>query len=116
MAKKIIVELVDDIDGSVIPTGKGEHIEFAVDGVAYEIDLSVKNAKDFRKQLDHYIEHAKKVGRQARRTAPARTSIPAKRDPAQTRAIREWANNNGYNLGGRGRIPAEVEDAFTAAN
>jgi alkylated DNA nucleotide flippase Atl1 len=32
-------------------------------------------------------------------------ATPAKRDREQTRAIREWANHNEYELSGRGRIP-----------
>ena len=38
MAKNLIVELTDDIDGSVIADGTGESIEFCVDGVDYAID------------------------------------------------------------------------------
>ncbi|MBR7513023.1 Lsr2 family protein, partial [Mycobacterium tuberculosis] len=30
--------------------------------------------------------------------------------------IREWARNNGYDVSDRGRIPADVADAYAAAN
>lgn len=36
----------------------------------------------------------------------------AKRDREQTRVIRVWANNNGYELSGRGRIPEHLIEAF----
>ena len=62
MAQKVIVELVDDIDGRPIPEGQGETIEFAIDGIGYSIDLGPKNAKAFRKSLDRYVEHATRTG------------------------------------------------------
>ncbi len=45
MARQIVVEHVDDIDGTPIAEGKGETIGFSVNGIDYEIDLSAKNAK-----------------------------------------------------------------------
>ncbi|GGF92045.1 Lsr2 family protein [Rhodococcoides trifolii] len=118
MAKQVYVELVDDIDGSPIKTGRGETIEFAVDGVEYEIDLGTKNAKEFRKQLGYWSEHATRVGGKSKKTvAPsaAKKSGPA-RDRLQTKAIRDWANQNGFTVSERGRIPGEVEEAYNSAN
>jgi hypothetical protein len=112
MAQKVIVELVDDIDGTLIPDGKGETIEFALDGVGYSIDLGPKNAKAFRKLLDHYVSHATRTG--GRRRSPV-SSVATKRDPKHTRAIREWAQTNGYEVSTRGRIPAEIEQAYAEA-
>ncbi|CPT95387.1 Protein lsr2 precursor [Mycobacteroides abscessus] len=37
-------------------------------------------------------------------------------DREQGAAIREWATKNGCAISSRGRIPAEVIDAFNAAN
>jgi hypothetical protein len=126
VAKKLIVELTDDIDGSVIVDGAGESIEFSVDGVDYAIDLKDKNAKQFRKALGYYIEHATKVGGRKRgghtsavraaAEAEAATTKSSKRDPEQTRAIREWANSNGYQVSARGRIPVAAVEAFDAAH
>ncbi len=39
MAQKVIVELIDDLDGEPIDAG-GETISFAVNGVEYTIDLN----------------------------------------------------------------------------
>ncbi|AWK75261.1 hypothetical protein CBI38_00670 [Rhodococcus oxybenzonivorans] len=72
MARKTVVELDDDLDGTVIEAGEGEHITFSVNGVDYEIDLETKNAREFLKTMDFYIEHATKIGsRRRRRTAKA---------------------------------------------
>lgn len=111
MAKQVYVELVDDIDGSPIKSGKGETIGFAVDGVDYEIDLGTKNAKEFRKQLDYWTGYATKLNGRTKKAA----STTSTRDPLQTKAIREWASQNGYTVSARGRIPADVEEAYNAA-
>lgn len=118
MAKNLIVELTDDIDGSVIADGTGESIEFSVDGVDYTIDLKDKNAEKFRKTLDLYTTHATRIGGRKRRrsagSADAAAPTAAKRGPGQTRAIREWANSNGYEVSDRGRIPGAIIEAFDA--
>lgn len=49
-------------------------------------------------------------------SAVVESAPSTKRDPEQTRAIREWANANGYTVNSRGRIPAEVVEAYDAAN
>lgn len=124
MAKQVTVQLVDDIDGSVISDDdSGESIEFSVSGVEYVIDLKSKNATEFHRKLGYYIEHATRVGGRKRRASPAAApstltaSAPtAKRDPAQTRAIRQWAADTGYEISDRGRIPAEIVEAFEAAH
>lgn len=124
MAKQVIYELVDDIDGTSIDEGQGESIEFSLDGVDYVIDLKNKNANDFRKKIEYYVDYATRVGGRKRKPAaagaPTVTASPAsastKRDPAQTRAIRQWAADNGYDINDRGRIPAEIVEAYEAAN
>jgi len=57
VASKITVELTDDLDGSAADTT----VRFAVDGTAYEIDLSKKNAAKIRRDFGRYIEHARRA-------------------------------------------------------
>ncbi|MBB4856678.1 hypothetical protein HNP40_004101 [Mycobacteroides chelonae] len=112
MAKKVTVHLVDDVDGH---TTADESVEFGIDGTTYEIDLSSKNAEKLRTQLHTWVEHARKVsGRSSSKSTSrkGKTSI----DRAQSIAIREWAGKNGHSVSSRGRISAEVIDAFNAAN
>ena len=117
MAKRLLVELIDDIDDEPILTG-GEHIEFSVNGQNYEIDLGDDNAREFRRKLDYYIAHSDRVG--TRKLAASATASAAEsstvRHPDQTRAIRTWAQAQGFNVSARGRIPAVVEKAFEAAH
>lgn len=123
VAKKVLTQLVDDIDGTVIDDETGESIEFSVNGVDYLVDLKAKNAKEFHRTIGYYIEHATRVGGRKRKTSltPAlslttSTGTAATRDPAQTRAVRQWAADNGYDINDRGRIPASIEEAFAAAH
>lgn len=124
MARQTYVQLVDDIDGSVIDDESGEAIEFSVSGVEYVIDLKAKNAIEFHRKLDYYIEHATRVGGRKRKAAiaapkpaaPTSEATQTKRDPEQTRAIRQWAADEGYEVNDRGRIPASIVEAFEAAH
>lgn len=70
VAKRVTIQLVDDIDGSIIDDKSGETIGFAVNGVEYEIDLKAKNATEFHRKLDYYIEHATRVGGRKRKPSP----------------------------------------------
>lgn len=117
MARRLLTQTIDDLDGNVLEDGEGETIIFGVNGVGYQIDLTDKNAKEFRKKLDYYIKHSRRVGggKEVRKTtATKQSSIP--RDPLQTKHIREWANANGFGLGNRGRIPREVLVAYDTSN
>ncbi|WP_443722053.1 Lsr2 family DNA-binding protein [Rhodococcus ruber] len=44
--------------------------------------------------------------------APCKARGEAPRDPSQTKAIREWAIANGYDVTARGRRSAEAQEAF----
>ncbi|MDH6243671.1 histone-like nucleoid-structuring protein Lsr2 [Mycobacterium sp. OTB74] len=112
MAKKVTVTLVDDFDGE---GAADETVEFALDGVNYEIDLTAKNAAKLRSDLKKWVEASRRVGgrRRGRSTGSARGRASIDRE--QSAAIREWARRNGHNVSSRGRIPAEVIDAFHAA-
>ncbi|WP_433674819.1 histone-like nucleoid-structuring protein Lsr2 [Microbacterium gorillae] len=114
MAKKIIHQLVDDIDGTVLDAGEGESVHFSLDGVAYEIDVTDANAAALRDALSPYISAGRRVGRDAstvRATTPKR--VGRRPDLA---AVRAWANDNGHPVSDRGRVPASVLEAYDAAH
>lgn len=106
MARKVQIILEDDLDGGEATQTK----TFGLDGINYEIDLSDKNADKLAKALDPFIAAARKVGKTASRTKKAAAGGPT---PAE---IRAWAKDNGYEVPERGRIPADVREAFDAAN
>jgi hypothetical protein len=107
MAQKTLIQLVDDIDGTVIEDGAGETVSFALDGKTYEVDLTNENADTFRGLFQDYIAVARRSGRASK----ARTSPKGGASAAE---IREWAKSNGYDVPDRGRIPADVREAFDA--
>ncbi|NYE19634.1 histone-like nucleoid-structuring protein Lsr2 [Microbacterium immunditiarum] len=118
MARRIVHQLVDDLDGTVLEVGSGETVLFSLDGVAYEIDLSTENATSLRGALEQYTKAARRVsgGRGAASTAG---SAPRKRRRAGQQdysAIRAWAKENGYDISERGRVPASVLEAYEAAH
>jgi len=114
MAQKHIVQLIDDLDEGAAD----ETVSFALDGANYEIDLSAKNAARLRDALAEYVAHARRANRPARATSSAngapKRPRAARGDREQTAAIREWARSNGYKVGEKGRIPANILDAYNA--
>jgi Lsr2 len=108
MAQRTQVLLIDDLDGS----SADETVAFGLDGSAYEIDLSAKNANQLRKSLASYVAHGRKsalIRGNARRRSGAATI-------ADTADVRSWARDNGYAVNDRGRLAAEVVDAYRAAH
>lgn len=114
MARRIVHQLVDDIDGSVLEVGEGETVHFSLNGTAYEIDLNTAHAEELRKALEPYVAAGRKAGSSSSPRASASRKRPA-RNP-EVAAIRAWANENGHKLSERGRIPAQVVEAYNAAH
>lgn len=111
MAQKVLVQLVDDLDGS--SSHDVTTVLFGLDGVSYEIDLSDTNAERLRDSLAQYVDSARRVGGRVKRgTRPVGSKAAAASEAGQ---IREWAQENGYELAGRGRIPSHVVDAYKQA-
>ncbi len=110
MAQKVNIILVDDLDGG----SADENVKFGLDGVNYEIDLSEANATELRSSLERYVGAARKSsgGRTAAK-AKAPSGSGRSHDSAQ---IRQWARDNGYTVNSRGRIQAEIQEAYQKAN
>ena len=110
MVKKVTVSLLDDLDGKAAD----ETVQFALDGVSYEIDLSEKNAKKLRSELQPWVTAGRRTGGSRRRRGVR--SASASIDRTESAAIREWARKSGREIATRGRIPVEVIDAYRAAH
>lgn len=107
MAQETIVQLLDDIDGKPAD----ETMSFSLDGVAYEIDLRSKNAEKLRKTFAPYVEKARRVSaRRPGRRPGSRTT----HDREQAAEIRNWAKQHGITVNDRGRIPAQIVQAYEA--
>ncbi|WP_394279357.1 Lsr2 family protein [Microbacterium sp.] len=119
MARKIVHQLVDDLDGTVLEIGEGETVLFSLDGTAYEIDLTTDNAAALRDAMSPYIDAARTVS--SRTAAPRGAGNGAGRKQKRSgqrdyAPIREWAAKNGYTVSERGRVPAAVLEAYDAAH
>jgi hypothetical protein len=107
MAKTTVVTVTDDIDGS----DGAETVTFGLSGQDYEIDLSAKNLKKFRKSLQPFIDS----GRRSSRPGVARP-VRGKVARNNSSAIRAWAAGQGLAVSERGRIPAAVVAEYEAAH
>jgi hypothetical protein len=109
MAERIEHRLIDDLDGSEIPEGGGERIDFTVRGVTYRIDLSSTNAEHFDKVLAPFVRVAARI-----RTVPSHhATLP---EGVRQSTVRTWARKHGYDVAARGRLRADVLEAFEAAH
>lgn len=107
MVQKLQMLLVDDIDGGEAQ----ETLNFALDGVTYEIDLSEANAAKMRDQFSKWVGHARRSG--GRKISSRRNSTAGRRD---LNAVREWGRANGFQVSGRGRVSGELQAAYDKAN
>jgi hypothetical protein len=83
MVQKTIVSLVDDLTGE-----EAENIstvEFALDGMTYELDLTDENSAKLRDALSPYANAGRKIGRRRRS------------GPRQGQAAKSTGSAAGYN-------------------
>ena len=122
MATKTVVSLIDDLDGQ---SEADETVEYAIDGVTYEIDLAKDNAEALREVFAPYIAAARRTGGRARSGTGNRgrssssggaVSNAAGRSREALKAIRDWAKSSGWAVSDRGRLPGNVVEAYDAAH
>lgn len=119
MARRIVHQLVDDLDGTLLEPGSGETVLFSLDGVAYEIDLTDENAARLRDSLDRYRSAARTVSSGRGRPAPGRDDDGRRRrrsGQSDYGPVRAWAKENGFAVSERGRVAASVMEAYDAAH
>lgn len=105
MARRTTVKLEDDLEGGPADVT----LRFGIGSAEYEIDLSEKNATRFRRQMEPFIEHARRSSRRPVRAVRTAASRQRSRD------IRAWARKQRIQLSERGRIPADVAAQYEAA-
>ena len=111
MAQKVLVQLVDDLDGT--SSEDVSTVLFSLDDVTYEIDLSDTNAELLRDALADYVGSARRTGGRIKRGTKSSSGQASPNGEAGL--IREWANENGFELSARGRIPSHVVEAYQEA-
>jgi hypothetical protein len=111
MARKTLIQLTDDIDGTPIADGEGRTITFSLNDTTYEIDLSDAHLAELHEALTPYTTAGRRTGRKSNGAAGA-----TKTDKAELMKIREWARQNGHEVSDRGRVSSTIRDAYDAAN
>jgi hypothetical protein len=111
MATTTIVTLTDSINGS---TEGVETVVFyhPMTGIKMEIELNEQNRAAFGTHLTRmgkYFDAAVVV------EVPVEPSKPKAAKNTETTKMREWAKANGFAIGDRGRISAEIQTAYAAA-
>ena len=101
MAQKVQIQLIDDITDE----SADETVEFSLDGVNFEIDLTTANAEKLREALAPYVTAG-------RRTSGRRSRGPRVQRSSRAKEVRAWAAENGYQVSSRGRVSAEIQEAF----
>jgi len=128
MAKTTVTTLVDDVDGSEA----AGTVRLAVNGDLFELDLSEANQQKLFAALEPFMSAARRLTPRSRRGAgrsgtktsgrparPSRASAAETAGPAteaDLSSVREWAKANGFRVSARGRLRAEVLDAYNKAN
>lgn len=91
MAQTVIVKLTDDLDGG----DADETVNFALDGKAYQIDLTRKNAAALRKAFKPYIDAGRTSrsagGRGRRSAASSGPTLFSQLDSSEKDRFRAWA-------------------------
>jgi len=125
VAQRQITVFIDDVTGDELEGG--DTVNFSLDGVEYQIDLSEEHADELRRAFAPYVLKGRRTGGRyargggasagrARRSSDSVSSDISGRGKRDTQAIREWARANGHNVSDRGRIQGSVVEAYEAAH
>jgi hypothetical protein len=121
MGQRIEVVLTCDLHDGEVPAE--ETVTFAVDGTTYAFELCAEHLQEFRDTVGRYVGAARRADqprRGRRRAAEPAAGAPRKgasgRGTTDLAEVRAWARSNGYKVSDRGRIAAEVQEAYEAAN
>lgn len=109
MVQRVQVILEDDIDGSPAD----QTIHFGWKGTEYEIDLSEAHVEEFAKAMDPWLKAARRSGTKPRGRRRTTAAASTAADPA---VVREWARKQGYKVSDRGRVSAEIMEAYAKAH
>lgn len=107
-------EATDDPTGVTLGWGREQ----------WELDLCPTHNGELSSDFERWTAHARRAGGRGGRSGGAGASGRSggsgggsgSSSGGDIGAIREWARSNGFKVGDKGRISAEVRDAYEAAN
>lgn len=114
MARRTVVAFYSDLSGVEIGQ-EGVGVQFGLDGDSFEIDLSAAEHEALREALAPFVAAAR-----VSRPAPAKSGSTSSQARVATepdsRTLRLWAHENGFDVPARGRVPELVREAYKATN
>ncbi|PYE13554.1 Lsr2 protein [Williamsia limnetica] len=124
MATVTRLEFTDDLDGKALDVDDINTVSWSWLGVDYEFDTSTTNLDRIetgRVPISTLLAKSRRVGGRKRSPGHKKTgnsSIAASDSnaPADTKTVRAWAQEQGYELSSRGRIPTDIIEAYTQQN
>jgi hypothetical protein len=113
MAQRTVVTYYSDLSGAEIGA-EDVGVRFGLDGDDFEIDLSADEYNALHQALAPFLAVARKAGsgKVQQRSAVSGNSITGEPD---SRTLRSWGLENGFDLPPRGRVPELVREAYKAA-
>lgn len=103
MARSATTTYTDDFDNTEIQPDDLNVISFGYQGCAYELDLNPENAQRVREHFSGLVAAARKVD-------PVRGNRRGRKEEA--RMIRRWAEDRGFEVPKRGRLPERILSAY----
>jgi hypothetical protein len=113
MAQRFQVLLVCDLHDDETPGT--ETVNFAVDGVTYEIDTCDAHGAKLREAFAPYVAAGRRAGRSSSGSSGRRRRGHRSASGVDPAAVRAWARSNSVKVSERGRISADVLERYTAA-
>ena len=110
MATQTTIILTDSLDERIKSGVETVTFFDPMTGEKREIELGEANRK-------HFANHLEKLAKYVAASVVVEVAVPVKATASknETTKIRDWAKANGYTIGDRGRIKAEIMDAYFAA-
>lgn len=107
MATKKITVLVCDICDDGETEAEGKPVRMDIDGEKRDVDMCGEHKAEY-----------KRLGQRVQSKVPAHANGHRRRSRRRPNpsVVREWALGAGYDVKAKGRVPAEVVDAYAAAN
>lgn len=113
MAQRVVTQYVSDLSGEELGSD-GQTVIFGWKGRSYEVDLSPAEVQEFSTAIGPYLEAARRLPGSGRKASGATTGT-SQQDRDRTKAIREWAQEHGLKVSSRGRLSAEIVQAYDDA-
>lgn len=110
MARREITQFFDDLDNTPLSEEDLHIVRFGLEGTEYVLDLSEDNARELHRLLEPYVNAARKV------TQPRPTRRESVSTRGNSRAVRQWAQEQGMKVANRGKIPHEIIEAYNKAH